>query len=124
MIAVAISVGSFAYWYSVSYVKATSKTAFSAVDATATTSDTGSFLNAIIRNTGSLPININEVVVYHDAGHGSVKINKQLNPGDSISVVVDEGKVPGLSFTPGHSYTIVVTTSQGNFTSTAYCMGG
>ncbi len=124
MVAAAISLGSFAYWYTISYAKASSQAASLIVDATAVASGTKSSLQVTFKNTGTTSITIERILVSHDGGSFWHSVDKDVAAGATYSVTVSSDEVPSLSFTPGRSYGLIVETSMGNVTSIALCVGG
>ncbi len=124
MVAVAISLGSFAYWYTVSYTKTSTQTVSLVIDATATNSSSGSSLQVILRNIGATPIMVEKLLVFHEHGNHIVDVNAALNAGSTLSLSFTEDDVPDMTFIAGKSYTILVKTDVGNFSSTTYCVSG
>lgn len=124
MVAAAISLGSFAYWYTISFAKSTSQSTNLVIDATAISSSTGSAIQLTLKNLGTTAIHVLNIEVHHDGHLLNIAVNKTLAAGDAYSIALDSTSHPGLSFTPGKSYLVKVETDVGNFTSTAICVGG
>ena len=124
MVAAAISLGSFAYWYTMSFAKSTSQSTSLVVDATAVNSSTSCALQLTLKNLGATAIQVLGFEVQHDGGSLNVQVSEALAAGATYSMTITSKDHPELSFTPGRSYTVTVMTNVGNFTSTAMCVGG
>jgi len=101
MVAAAISLGSFAYWYTMSYAKASSQAASLVVEATAVASGSKSALQVTFKNTGTTSITIERVWVSHDGNSFWHHVGKDVAAGATYSVTVSSDEVPDLSFTRG-----------------------
>ncbi|MHC1600978.1 MAG: hypothetical protein ACXQTB_01375 [Candidatus Nezhaarchaeales archaeon] len=133
LIGVVAAMGSFIYWYAVTYAKSTSKISAIAITEAKISKTTTGNVNVLVtlRNQGTTTVDLLNVTVYDDTNspmdllklEGTMLSPKRttLNPGDSVTVVYVGNK---LSFTVGDSYTIVVITSQGAQQTVAECTLG
>jgi len=131
LIGVVAAMGSFIYWYAVSYAKSTSKISAIAITEAKISRTTNNFnVLVALRNQGTTTVDLLNVTVYDDTNSPKdllklrgtmLSPNKTtLNPGDSVTIVY----VGNLSLTVGKSYTIVVITSQGAQQAVAECTLG
>lgn len=124
MVAATIAVGSFAYWYVTNFAASASQQASLGVVATVINSSGSSVLQLSLKNLGSTSISVEKLVAWCDSGPLSITVNRILAAGATFSIAVDSRSDPRLKFTPGRSYSIIVMTNVGNFTSVATCIGG
>ncbi|MCX8204360.1 MAG: hypothetical protein N3H31_01720 [Candidatus Nezhaarchaeota archaeon] len=124
MVAATITIGSFTYWYISNFVTATSQQASLGIIATAMSSSGGSILQLSLKNLGNTAILVERLEVRHEKGVLSTVVNRTLAAGATFSITIDSKNHPSLSFTPGKSYSVIIMTNVGNFTSTAVCVGG
>ncbi len=133
LIGVVAAMGSFIYWYAVTYAKSTSKISAIAITEAKISKTTTGNVNVLVtlRNQGTTTVDLLNVTVYDDTNSPMDLLKLEgtmlspnrttLNPGDSVTVVYVGNK---LSFTVGDSYTIVVITSQGAQQTVAECTLG
>ncbi|MHC1637512.1 MAG: hypothetical protein ACXQTU_05010 [Candidatus Nezhaarchaeales archaeon] len=133
LIGVVAAMGSFIYWYAVTYAKSTSKISAIAITEakiSKTTTDTFNVL-VTLRNQGTITVNLLNVTVYDESKKPIDLLSldetilspdtKTLNPGDSVTIVYVGNEI---CFTVGQSYTIVVITDQGAQQTIAECTLG
>jgi flagellin-like protein len=119
MVAAAISIGTLAYWYVTSYVRATSQIPSLTIDAVALNYTGGASIQVNLRNAGTTSIAVKRLLITHDKGTLPRQVDIDLPAGGTYSLTETS-----IFFTPGRSYGIVVETSMGNLTSTVPCMRG
>jgi len=133
LIGVVAAMGSFIYWYAVTYAKSTSKISAIAITEakiSKTTTDTFNVL-VTLRNQGTVTVKLLNVTVYDESKkpidllslNGTILSpdTRTLNPGDSVTIVYVGNETV---FTVGSSYTIVVITDQGAQQTIAECTLG
>lgn len=136
LIGVTAAMGTFIYWYAVSYAKSTSKIFAIAITEAKISKSSKGTINVLVslRNQGTTIVELANVTIYDDSNNPVDILNKSgtlisppptqgkviLNPGNSVTVVY----VGQLNLTLGNTYTIVVVTNQGAQQVTVECTSG